>query len=403
MVLGSNRDTTPSSEGLRVCGPAPCSLPCDLPRRAPPSEVARSRSTSHTCHRHAGPRFRARASGGPGPGEQPWRLPCRVGGQRHLWPEQPGRPRLCLSAGCTTGWWLTEHAGSPPRPGGRAARRSSEPSPRLAGGRPWLPRHPAVPLHRRPRVSGPVSFLQGQSSAWTQAHPEGRVSARPALQGSVHPEALGLGRRAIFVGTQTPPPKASQSLCYPIRKVGDSAAMRRAVARARRGRRGPSRGRAAFAAGTLAPSPPWRRATQAPGSAVVFSTPRGPRPRCRGASLALDGTSAPGAAACGAVSTGVRSPGWATGGDDPAHRSPPALWASRAGPCVALPEGTRLPSAGRPSRARSAPCPPKQVRNQTRRRSGSEMPALGNQARLLLNSSAAPRQRLRVDTGINPR
>lgn len=118
MVLGSDRDTTPSSEGLRVCGPALCSLPCDLPRRAPASEVARSRSTSHTCHHHAGPRFRAGASGGPGPGEQPWRLPCRVGGQRHLWPEQPGRPRLCLSAGCTKGWWLTEHAGSPPRPGG---------------------------------------------------------------------------------------------------------------------------------------------------------------------------------------------------------------------------------------------------------------------------------------------
>lgn len=143
-----------------------------------------------------------------------------------------------------------------------------------------------------------------QSSAWTQAHPEGRVSARPALQGSVHPEALGLGRRAIFVGTQTPPKSLSKPL-LPHPQSGDSAAMRRAVARARRGRRRPSRGRAAFAASTFAPLPPWRRATQAPGSAVVFSTPRGPRPRCRGASLALDGTSAPGAAACGAVSTGA--------------------------------------------------------------------------------------------------
>lgn len=242
-----------------------------------------------------------------------------------------------------------------------------------------------------------------QSSAWTQAHPEGRVSARPALQGSVHPEALGLGRRAIFVGTQTPPKKASQSLCYPVRKVGTVPR----CAEQSRGRGGAAGDRAGGALHSRParspPSPPWRRATQAPGSAVVFSTPRGPRPRCRGASLALDGTSAPGAAACGAVSTGARSPGWATGGDDPAHRSPPALWASRAGPCVALPEGTRLPSAGSPSRARSAPCPPKQVRNQTQLRSGSEMPALGNQARLLLNSSAAPWQRLRVDTGINPR
>lgn len=57
-----------------------------------------------------------------------------------------------------------------------------------------------------------------QSSAWTQAHPEGRVSARPALQGSVHPEALGLGRRAIFVGTQTPPKKPLKASATPSAK-----------------------------------------------------------------------------------------------------------------------------------------------------------------------------------------
>lgn len=404
MVLGSDRDTTPSSEGLRVCGPAPCSLPCDLPRRAPPSEVARSRSTSHTCHHHAGPRFRAGASGGPGPGEQPWRLPCRVGGQRHLWPEQPGRPRLCLSAGCTKGWWLTEHAGSPPRPGGRVAGCT-----RLLRALSSACRRPPVAASSpgRPAAQTPSGvwprLLPARTVVSLDAGPSRRPRLSPTSSSGVCPSRGSRVRTSCNFCGDTDPPKSLSKPLLPHPQSGDSAAMRRAVARARRGRRRPSRGRAAFAAGTFAPSPPWRRVTQAPGSAVVFSTPRGPRPRCRGASLALDGTSAPGAAACGAVSTGARSPGWATGGDDPAHRSPPALWASRAGPCVALPEGTRLPSAGSPSRARSAPCPPKQVRNQTRLRSGSEMPALGNQARLLLNSLAAPRQRLRVDTGINPR
>lgn len=221
MVLGSDRDTTPSSEGLRVCGPAPCSLPCDLPRRAPPSEVARSRSTSHTCHHHAGPRFRAGASGGPGPGEQPWRLPCRVGGQRHLWPEQPGRPRLCLSAGCTKGWWLTEHAGSPPRPGGRAVgyTGSSEPSPRLAGGRPWLPPHLAVLLHRRPRVSGPVSFLQTVVSL--DAGPSRRPRLSPTSSSGVCPSRGSRVRTSCnFCGDTDPPQKPLKASATPSTKWG---------------------------------------------------------------------------------------------------------------------------------------------------------------------------------------
>lgn len=222
MVLGSDRDTTPSSEGLRVCGPAPCSLPCDLPRRAPPSEVARSRSTSHTCHHHAGPRFRAGASGGPGPGEQPWRLPCRVGGQRHLWPEQPGRPRLCLSAGCTKGWWLTEHAGSPPRPGGRAAGCT-----RLLRALSSACRRPPVAASSpgRPAAQTPSGvwprLLPARTVVSLDAGPSRRPRLSPTSSSGVCPSRGSRVRTSCnFCGDTDPPKKPLKASATPSAKWG---------------------------------------------------------------------------------------------------------------------------------------------------------------------------------------
>lgn len=100
---------------------------------------------------------------------------------------------------------------------------------------------------------------------------------------------------------------------------------------------------------------------------------------------------------------GPRSPGGAAGGDVPAHRSPPALWASRTCPRTGPARGHTVTVRGEPLRTCAAPSPSRQVRNQTQLHSGRKMPSLRIQSQLPLNSSAALRQRLHVDTEINPR